>query len=91
MTTDRSPSNKQIARENEIATEWKRKAMQRREENELLKSRLDNLEKKITTLTNQHQEAINKSIVDDLKRQLEIATKIIAHQQEQILEFKKKA
>ena len=77
MTTDRTFLNKQIARGNESATEWKRKAMERREENELLKSRLDNLEKKITILTNRNQNANDKSIVDDLKRQLEIATKII--------------
>jgi len=66
------------------------KAIRRREQNEILKKRLQNLEEKVDKLEGFLKQAIDKSIVDHLKRQLEIANKIIAHQQEEILEFKKK-
>lgn len=69
---------------------WKMKAIERREENELLKERLESLEDKVNKFEGHLSQAIDKSIVDDLKRQLEIANKIIAHQQEEILDFKKK-
>jgi len=66
------------------------KAIGHREQNELLKERLENVEEKVDKLEGFLKQAIDKSIVDHLKRQLEIANKIIAHQQEEILEFKKK-
>ena len=90
MTKDHTPSSKRTDRDETSSSEWKMKAIQRREENELLKKRLENIENKVDKLAGSHKEAIDKSIVDDLQRQLEIANKIIAHQQEEILEFKKK-
>jgi predicted nuclease with TOPRIM domain len=80
MTKDRTPPQ----------NEWKMKAIQRREENEQLRERLQNLESKVNRLEGTLKQA-NDNVVDDLKKQLEIANKIIAHQQEEILEFKKKA
>lgn len=91
MTQDHIPPNKQIDQEKKSTAKWKMKAIRRREENELLKERLENVEEKVYKLEGFLKQAIDKSIVDDLKRQLEIANKIIAHQQEEILEFKKKA
>ena len=73
------------------SSEWKRKAVQRREENELLKERLEKLEGKVNKLEGFRNLENDTSVVDDLRRQLEIASNIIADQQEQILEFKKKA
>jgi hypothetical protein len=90
MTKDRSSPSKRTDQEETNSSEWKMKAIQRREENELLKERLENLESKVNKLEGSVNRASDKSIVDDLKRQLEIANKIIAHQQEEILEFKKK-
>lgn len=91
MTKDHPPSSKQENKKEASSSEWKMKAIQRREENELLKKRLENLESKIDKLGESLDQATHKSIVEDLKRQLEIANNIIAHQQEEILEFKKKA
>lgn len=91
MTKDRSPPSKRTDRKETSSSEWKMKAIQRREENELLKKRLENLESKVDKFEGLLNQATDESIVDDLKRQLEIANKIIAHQQEEILEFKKKA
>jgi tetrahydromethanopterin S-methyltransferase subunit G len=90
MTKDRTPPSKRIEREETSSSDWKMKAIQRREENELLKERLENLEGKVSKFEGRLNQAIDKSIVDDLKRQLEIANKIIAHQQKEILELKKK-
>ena len=90
MTKDSTPPRKRNDREKTSSSEWKMKAIQRREENELLKERLENLEGKVNKFEGLLNQAIDKSIVDDLKRQLEIANKIIAHQQEEILELKKK-
>lgn len=90
MAKDRTSPSKRTDREETSSSEWKMKAIQRREENELLKERLENLEGKVSKLEGFLDQASNKSIVDDLKRQLEIANKIIAHQQEEILDFKKK-
>lgn len=90
MTKDRIPPSRRIDREETSSSDWKMKAIQRREENELLKERLENLESKVNKFDGRLNQAIDKSIVDDLKRQLEIANKIIAHQQEEILELKKK-
>jgi len=56
------------------------KAIRRREQNEILKKRLQNLEEKVDKLEGFLKKAIDKSIVDDLKKQLEITNKIIAHQ-----------
>lgn len=91
MTNDRIPPSKRIDRQETSSSDWKMKAIRRREENELLKERLANLEGKVNKFEERFNQEIDKSIVDDLKRQLEIANKIIAHQQEEILEFKKKA
>lgn len=91
MTKDRIPPSKRIDREETSSSDWKMKAIQRREENELLKERLENLEGKVNKFEGRLTQAIDKSIADDLRRQLEIANKIIAHQQEEILELKKKA
>jgi tetrahydromethanopterin S-methyltransferase subunit G len=91
MAQDRTQPNKQIDEEKKSISKWKMKAVHRREENEVLKERLENVEGKIDKLEGCLKQAIDKSIVDDLKRQLEIANKIIAHQQEEILELKKKA
>lgn len=91
MTQDQIPTNKRIDQEKKGASEWKMKAIQRREENDLLRERLERLEAKVDKFEGFLKQAIDKSIVDDLKRQLEIANKIIAHQQEEILEYKKKA
>jgi hypothetical protein len=90
MTQDQIPPNKRIYQEKKGSSEWKMKAIQRREENEFLKERLGRLEDKVDKFEGFIKQAIDKSIVDDLKRQLEIANKIIAHQQEEILEYKKK-
>ena len=90
MSEDTTPS-KRTDPEKTSSSEWKMKAIQRREENELLKERLGNLEDKVNKFDGLLKQAIDKSIVDDLKRQLEIANKIIAHQQEEILKFKKKS
>lgn len=91
MTKDQTPSNKRNDREEKSSSEWKMKAIQRREENELLKKRMENLEAKVDKLVGFLNQEKDKSTIDDLKRQLEIATNIIAHQQEEILEFKKKS
>lgn len=91
MTKNSIPPSKRIDREEKSSSDWKMKAIRRREENELLKERLENLEGKVNKFEGRFDQAIDKSIVDDLKRQLDIASKIIAHQQEEILEFKKKA
>lgn len=91
MTTGNTPLHKQLARAEESASEWKMKAIQRREENTLLKERLEHMESRLNRLEVLLNQANDKSVVDDLRRQLEIANKIIAHQQQQILEFKKKA
>lgn len=47
MTKDCIPPSKQIDREETSSSDWKMKAIQRREENELLKERLENLEGKV--------------------------------------------
>ena len=91
MTQDHTQPNKQIDQEKKTTSKWKMKAIHRREENEFLKERLENLEGKVDKFERCMKQTIDKSIVDDLKRQLEIANKIIAYQQEEILEFKKKA
>lgn len=91
MATGETPLHKQLARAEESASEWKMKAIQRREENTLLKERLEHMESRLNRLEGLLNQANDKSVVDDLRKQLEIANKIIAHQQEEILEFKKKA
>lgn len=91
MATGETPLHKQLARAEESASEWKMKAIQRREENTLLKERLEHMEIRLNRLEGLLNQANDKSVVDDLRRQLEIANKIIAHQQQEILEFKKKA
>lgn len=90
MIKDNIPPNKHY-REEKNSSSWKMKAIQRREENELLKERLENLEAKVCRLDSfLHQKNDKNMVVDELKRQLEIANNIIADQQKQILEFKKK-
>lgn len=89
MTREHTPPSKRANQEASSSSEWKMKAIERREENELLKDRLQNLEGKVNRLEGALKHA-NDNAVDDLKRQLEIANKIIAHQQEEILELKKK-
>jgi len=84
---DLIPTNK---REKTSPSDWKMKVIKRREENELLKERLQNLEAKVNKFEGRLSQAMDKSLVDDLKRQFEIVNKIIAHQQEEILELKKK-
>ena len=79
MTQDHIPPNKQIDQKKSNA-KWKMKAIRRREQNELLKERLENVEEKVDKLEGFLKKAIDKSIVDDLKKQLEITNKIIAHQ-----------
>ena len=91
MTEGDTPPSKRSDRKETSSSLWKMKAIERREKNELLKERLENLEGKVNKFNGLLNQAIDKSIVDDLKRQLEIANKIIAHQQEEILEFKKKS
>jgi hypothetical protein len=90
MTEDSTPGSKRSDRKETSSSAWKMKAIQRREENELLKERLGNLDDKVNKFEGLLKQAVDKSIVDDLNRQLEIANKIIAHQQEEILKFKKK-
>jgi polyhydroxyalkanoate synthesis regulator phasin len=75
----------------ESTVSWKMKAIERREENELLKERLENLEGKVNKLEGLLNQTSDQRFVDELKRQLEIANNIIAHQQKEILELKKKS
>ena len=90
MATGDTPLHKQLARADESASEWKMKAVQRREENELLKERLEYMEGRLNRLEGLMNQANDKTVVEDLRKQLEIASKIIAHQQEEILSLKKK-
>jgi hypothetical protein len=90
MTEGDTPPSKRSDRKETSSSLWKMKAIERREKNELLKERLGNLEDKVNKFDGLLKQAIDKSIVDDLRRQLEIANKIIADQQEEILKFKKK-
>ena len=91
MIKDNIPPNTHSNREGTNSSGWKMKAIQRREENELLKERLENLEAKVSRLDGfLHQTNDKNMVVDELKRQLEIANNIIADQQIQILELKKK-
>lgn len=91
MVKDNIPLNTHANREETSSSEWKMKAIQRREENERLKERLENLEAKVNRLDGfLHQTNDKNMVFDEIKRQLEIANNIIADQQKQILELKKK-
>lgn len=94
MATEKTPAHKRVARAENSATQWKMKAIERREENEALKDKLKiaqenvkvknfeldkteegymNLEKQITTLTMQLEQAnlTNNQLqaeVDELKK-----------------------
>jgi septal ring factor EnvC (AmiA/AmiB activator) len=65
MATDRTPPHKRIARAEQSAVEWKMKATERREENERLKSTINDLQAKVELLTEQNKKC------DDLGKQVE--------------------
>lgn len=82
MATDKTPDHKRIKRAEEGRDEWKMKALSRREENERLKSELNEKTERFDSLYNQN----NK-----LKKELNEADKRIAKLEKEIEGLKKKA
>lgn len=56
MATDKTPDHKRIKRAEEGRNEWKMKALSRREENEKLKTELDDDKKRLATFYEQNKE-----------------------------------
>lgn len=82
MATDKTPDHKRIKRAEEGRDEWKMKALSRREENERLKSELDQKVERFDSLYEQN----NK-----LKKELNEADKRIAKLEKEVEGLKKKA
>lgn len=92
MATDKTPTYKRISRAEKSASTWKMKAIERREENEQLQSKLAAIEAKVaslTTLVEQYSDLQKQ--VKLLSNQLQEAHQIIVNQQNEINELKKKA
>ena len=66
MATDKTPTHKRISRAEAGRDEWKMKAIERREENEQLKSQVTNLEKENKEIENMLETA-NKTIIEQEK------------------------
>jgi chromosome segregation ATPase len=81
MATDRTPDHKRIKRAEEGREEWKMKALSRRQENEKLKSELDQKAIRLNNLSEQNNE---------LKKKLNEADKRVAKLEKEMEDLKKK-
>lgn len=95
MATDKTPPHQRIARAENSATEWKMKAIERREAAEGLKEQLTTASKNVqlkgaelkkveTRCANQEKQ------IDALKRELELANQQIVKLQTEVSTLKKK-
>lgn len=82
MATERTPNHKRIKRAEEGRADWKVKALSRREENEKLKSELNEKAERLDNLSEQNSR---------LKKELDEASKRIAKLEKESEMFKKKA
>lgn len=82
MATDKTPKHKRIKRAEEGRDQWKIKALERREENEKLKSELNSTTEQLDCLCDQNSK---------LKKELDEASKRIAKLEKEAEMFKKKA
>lgn len=81
MASDKTPAHKRIVRAEAGRTDWKMKALQRREENEKLKLDLGTKENRLLNLADKAKK---------LEAELEEANKKITHQEQIIDDLKKK-
>lgn len=81
MATEKTPKHKRIKRAEEGRDQWKVKALERREENEKLKSELDKTVERFDSLCDQ---------ISGLKNELDVASKKIAKLEKEAEGFKKK-
>jgi predicted nucleic acid-binding Zn-ribbon protein len=82
MATERTPNHKRIKRAEEGREDWKTKALARREENEKLKSEINEKVKRLDSLSDQNS---------TLKKELDEASKRIAKLEKEAEVLKKKA
>lgn len=85
MVTDKTPPHKRIARAEQSAAEWKMKAIERREESEYLKEKLNILEAQLAKFSEFNKTSSDlKNQIDLLTKELHKADQIIVSLQEQL-------
>ena len=95
MVTERTPMHKRVRRAEASSIAWKVKATARREENERLKDRIDELEQKVTKLKKILTKTADGTKASEKEMQanseaLETANAIVEKQEKEIAELKKK-
>jgi len=96
MATDKTPAHKRISRAENSASEWKMKAIERREAAEALKEQLATASENIRTKNAELEEANKRCAhqekqLRELAGQLELANQAITKQQAEMNAFKKKS